>query len=193
MILGLFPCEKESCHPFADWGHLVFFDTQEHQIPNVSHELVTIPKLETQWKILYDVKRTEHLQVENPRKYYAILNIRVGRHTFVGTAVSPTRIILGGHFRGHDNQPYDRNVVSGSRVPKVGEWTRIEIGHEEEDGKYFLSLAVGGGHALRGEVNDPALKNPTDVKLYIGCHLGAVQGRAHPLPGFVRRVVVLQK
>ena len=104
------------------------------------HKLVTIPKLETQWKILYDVKRTEHLQVENPRKYYATLNIRVGRDTIVGTAVTPTRIILGGHFRGHDNRPYDHNVANGSQVPKVGEWTRIEIGHEEEDGKYFLSL-----------------------------------------------------
>merc|ERR1719447_1849214 len=49
-----------------DWGNLVFFDTQEHQIPNVAHQLVTIPKLETQWKILFDVKLTEHLQVENP-------------------------------------------------------------------------------------------------------------------------------
>ena len=195
MILGLFPCEKESCHPFADWGNLVFFDTQEHQIPNEFHKLVTIPKLETQWKILYDVKLIEHLQVENPRKYYATLNIHFGRDTIVGTAISPTRIILGGHFRGHDNQPYDQNVVKGSQVPKVGEWTRIEISHEEEDGKYFLSLAVGGGHVGRGEVDDPALKNPTDVKLYIGCQPGSgtVQGQTLPLPGFVRRMVVLQK
>ena len=154
------------------------------------HELATIPKLETQWKILYDVKRTEHLQVENPRKYYATFDILFGRDAIVGTAVSPTRIILGGDFRGHDNQPYDRNVVNGSQVPKVGEWTRIEIGHEEEDGKYFLSLAVGGEHVGRGEVNDPALKNPTDVKLYIGGPPGI---HSHPLPGFVRRVVVLQK
>ena len=173
---------------------MVFFDTQEHQILNVRHELVTIPKLGTQWKILYDVKRTEHLQVENPRKYYDILNISVGRDTNVLATVSPPQIVLGVRYlRGENNQVLARRVVTGDQVPNVGEWTRIEIGHEEEDGKYFLSLAVGGGHVGRGEVNDPALKNPTDVKLYIGCHLGAVQGRAHPLPGFVQRVVVLQK
>ena len=131
--------------------------------------------------------------MENPIKYYATLNIRVGRDAIVGIAVSPTQIILGGQFRRHDNQPVNRNGAKVGQVPKVGEWTRIEIGHEEEDGKYFLSLAVGGGHVGRGEVDDPALKNPTDVKLYIGCHPGAVQGRAHPLPGFVRRMVVLQK
>ena len=159
----------------------------------MAHELVTIPKLETQWKILYDVKRTEYLQVENPRKIYATLSIYVGRDAFLRASVSPPQILLGGYLRGDDNQHHAQQVAAGDQVPKVGEWTRIEIGHEEEDGKYFLSLAVGGGHALRGEVNDPALKNPTDVKLYIGCHLGAVQGRAHPLPGFVRRVVVLQK
>ena len=146
--------------------------------------LVTIPKLETQWKILYDVKR----MMLNPRKIYATLSIYVGRDAFLLASVSPPQILLGGYLQGDAQQ-----VAAGDQVPKVGEWTRIEIGHEEEDGKYFLSLAVGGGHALRGEVNDPALKNPTDVKLYIGCHLGAVQGRAHPLPGLVRRVVVLQK
>ena len=120
MVIFGFPCEKELCHPFSDWGHLVFFDTLEHQIPNEPHELVTIPKLETQWKILYDVKRTEHLQVGNPRKYYATLNIRFGRDAIVGIAVSPTQIFLEGQFRGHDNQP----VAKGSQVPKVGERTR---------------------------------------------------------------------
>ena len=75
----------------------------------------------------------------------------------------------------------------------VGEWTRIEVSHEEEEGKYFLSLTVGGEHVGRGEVTDPVLKNPTDVGLYIGCSPRAALRQVHPLPGFVRRVVVLQK
>ena len=104
------------------------------------HELVTIPKLETQWKILYDVKRTEHLQVENPRKHYDILIIRVGRDAYVRATVSPPQIVLGGYLFGDDNQVLGQRVVTGNQVPNVGEWTRIEIGHEEEDGKYFLSL-----------------------------------------------------
>ena len=156
------------------------------------HELVTIPKLETQWKILCDVKRSEHLQVENPRKYYVTLGIYIGRDAFVRAIVFPPQIILGAYLRGADNQIHARNVVTGDQVPNVGEWTRIEIGHKEEDGKYFLSLAVGGEHVGRGEVTDPVLKNPTDVKLEIGCRPGA-QGLYRPLPGFVRRLVVLQK
>ena len=114
-------------------------------------------------------------------------------HNFCHPA--PPQIVLGGTFRNDDNQPCPRNVVFGNPVPNVGEWTRIEIGHGEEDGKYFLSLAVGGGHVGRGEVDDLALKNPTDVKLYIGCQPGSgtVQGQTLPLPGFVRRMVVLQK
>ena len=74
-----------------------------------------------------------------------------------------------------------QRVAAGDQVPKVGEWTRIEISHKEEEGKYFLSLAVGGEHVGRAEVTDPVLKNPTDVKLFIG--------KPHPLPGNVRRVV----
>ena len=84
-------------------------------------------------------------------------------------------------------------MATGDQAPNVGEWTRIEIGHEEEEGKYFLSLAVGGEHVGREEVTDPVLKNPTDVKLYIGCPPGAAAGVVYPLSGFVRRVVVLQK
>ena len=141
------------------------------------HKLVTtIPKLETQWKILYDVKLTEHLQVKNPRKYYVALGINVGRDAFVRAAVSPPQIVLGAYLRGADNQLQGRNVVTGDQAPNVGEWTRIEIGHEEEEGKYFLSLAVGGEHVGRREVTDPELKNPTDVKLEIGCRPGAAQG-----------------
>ena len=158
------------------------------------HKLVTtIPKLETQWKILYDAKLTEHLQVENPRKYYVTLGIYIGRDAFVRAIVFPPQIILGAYLRGADNQIHARNVVTGDQVPNVGEWTRIEIGHKEEEGKYFLSLAVGGEQVGREEVNEPALHNPTDVKLSIGCYQGAGQGRAHPLPGFVRKVVVVHK
>ena len=158
------------------------------------HKLVTtIPKLETQWKILYDVKLIEHLQVENPRKYYVALGIDVGRDAFVPAAVSPPQIVLGAYLRGADNQLQGRNVVTGDQAPNVGEWTRIEIGHEEEEGKYFLSLAVGGEHVGWGEVTDPVLKNPTDVGLYIGCSPRTALRQVHPLPGFVRRVVVLQK
>ena len=115
------------------------------------------------------------------------LFIDVGRDTAVHVGVCPPQIVLGGHLRNDDNQPRPRNVVFGNPVPNVGEWTRIEIGHEEEEGKYFLSLAVGGEHVGRREVTDPELKKSTDVKLEIGRR----HTHTHTLPGFVRRVVVL--
>ena len=142
---------------------------------------------------MFDVKPTEHLELETPRKIFMTLFIDVGRDTAVHVGVCPPQIVLGGHLRNDDNQPRPRNVVFGNPVPNVGEWTRIEIGHGEEDGKYFLSLAVGGEQVGKEQVKDPALKNPTNVKLKIGCRPGAAQGKVHPLPGFVRRVVVLQK
>ena len=138
---------------------------------------------------MFDVQPTEHLQVEDPRKLYLSLYIELGYVTSVRAIVSPPIITLRHTFDGGRNV----DVVTGNQVPKVGEWTRIEIGHEEEDGKYFLSLAVGGEQVGKEQVKDPALKNPTNVKLKIGCLPGTVQVRVHPLPGFVRRVVVLQK
>ena len=145
---------------------------------------------------MYDVMRTDHLQLENPRKFFTTLGVGLGRHGGVLLVfVSPPQIILAKSpsMDEDDNPVPPRQVAVGNQVPKVGEWTRIEISHKEEEGKYFLSLAVGGEHVGRGEVTDPVLKNPTDVKLEIGCRPGAAQGRTHPLPGFVRRVVVLQK
>ena len=183
--------KKELCRLLAEWGNLVFFDAQERLIPKESRRLITIPKLETQWKVMYDVKPTKPVQLE---KYHPSLGITVGRDVlaqwrclcFVDATLTPPQIVLAENLSGAESS---LSVATGSQVPKVGEWTRIEIGHEEENGKYFLSLAVGGEHVGRGEVTDPALKNPTDVELKIGCHGGDFQS----LSGFVRRVVVVHK
>ena len=51
-------------------------------------------------------------------------------------------------------------MVTGDQVPKVGERTGIEIGHKEEEGKYFLSLAVGGERVGREEVTDLCSRTP---------------------------------
>ena len=70
--------------------------------------------------------------------------------------------------------------------PAVGEWTRIELGHEEEDGKYFLSLAVGDAEVVKQEVTDLDLRNLSGVKIMFG-------GLKISQPGCVRRLIVLQK
>ena len=89
-----------------------------------------------------------------------------------------------------DNNQIQRKLTVGksTQLPKVGEWTRVEIGHEKVDEKYFLSFFVGGREVGRKEVTDPELRKLTDVRVCIG----------HPdeelcQPGFIRRLVVLEK
>ena len=47
---------------FSGWGKLVFFDTEEYQIPsqNECEYLATVPKLGPQWKIIHDLKPTNY-------------------------------------------------------------------------------------------------------------------------------------
>ena len=73
-----------------------------------------------------------------------------------------------------------------NQLPKIGEWTRIVISHEEEGGKYYLSLGVGGTQVARKEVTDPELRNMTDVKISAG-------NNNRPQLGFIKGLVVLQK
>ena len=75
-----------------------------------------------------------------------------------------------------------------TQLPKVGEWTRVEIGHEKVDEKYFLALSIGGREVGRKEVTDPKLRKLTDVKIGIG-HWDEERRQ----PGFIRRLVVLEK
>ena len=77
-------------------------------------------------------------------------------------------------------------AVTRNKLPKIGEWTRIEMTHEKVDGKYFLSLSVGGKDWGREEVTNTELGSLTDVTVCTG--LGQ-----YSQPGFIRRLVVLQK
>ena len=74
-----------------------------------------------------------------------------------------------------------------NQLPKIGEWTRIVLSHEEEGGKYYLSFGVGGTQMARKEVTDPELRNMTDVKICAG------DNGDRPQPGFIKGLVVLQK
>ena len=90
---------------------------------------------------------------------------------------------IGSERWGWDEE--DPLVLESNQLPRIGEWTRIEVSHEEEDGKYFLSFAVGGRELGRKEATDPEFREMTDVTIDIGRHM--IQ------PGFIRRLLVLQK
>ena len=119
------------------------------------------------------------------------LTIRVGRvHLGVGLVSPPDTdpYFVMFHRLMEDNQPpvrQGRQLVI-KQLPKIGEWTRIVISHEEEGGKYYLSFGVGGTQMARKEVTDPELRNMSDVKIRIG-------KSNRPQLGFIKGLVVLQK
>ena len=86
-------------------------------------------------------------------------------------------------------------AVKSTQLPKVGEWTRVEIGHEKVDEKYFLSLSLGGREVGRKEVTDPELRKLTDVQVCIGDQKVCIgdQIQEGPQPEIIRRLVVLEK
>ena len=145
------------------------------------------------WRIIHDFKPTEYLQAEDPTRRPISLSVGTGDGKTPGTSLVITyfpfqKIILAHNIIDDNNQPQAQPSLVSTQLPKVGEWTRVEIGHEKVDEKYFLALSVGGREVGRKEVSGPELRNLTDVNVYIG----------HPVekncqPGFIRRLVVLEK
>ena len=89
----------------------------------------------------------------------------------------------------HGNQVWVGPTVMSCQLPKIGEWTRIEFGHEKVDEKYFLSLSVGGREVGRKEVTlNSDLRRLTDVKVGFG-----TSDEECLQPGFIRRLVILEK
>ena len=66
--------------------------------------------------------------------------------------------------------------LRSNQLPSLEEWSRIEIGHVEEGGNYFLSLSVGGKEVGRKDFE--LGRNLTDVKIYNGwaSQLGFIRG-----------------
>ena len=84
--------------------------------------------------------------------------------------------------------------LKSHQAPKLGEWTRIEISFEEENGKAVLTFSVGGNEVQRKDLGDfeefEAIGGITaPVEIFIGLQLdqGPVQ------PGFTRGLIVLDK
>ena len=166
---------------FAGWGNLVFFDTEEHQISHNRKALAKITNLGTQWKIIHDFKPTEYLE-QTLSLYVAE---EYSRRLLVCLEFQFPMIELEHTILDENNQVQIDTAVESNQLPKIGEWTRIEISHEKVDGKYFLSLSVGGREVGRKHVVDPHLRKLTDVKVYLG-------GKECFQPGFIRRLVVLK-
>ena len=70
---------------------------------------------------------------------------------------------IGSERWGWDEE--DLLVLESNQLPRIGEWTRIEVSHEEEDGEFFLSFAVEGRELEGKEATDPEFREMTDVRI----------------------------
>ena len=171
---------------FTFWGNLLFFDIKDQLYPLEGERkvLAHIPKLGTQWKIIHEFNPTEYL-----KEHSAGLVVSAGKplHSYISIDFLFPNIYCyyGVHETANTTPAF--STMESLQLPKIGEWTRIEISHEEVDGKYFLSFSVGGREAGRMEAGQ-ALRKLTDVSVTIG-HLEGVQTQ----PGFVRRLLILEK
>ena len=109
--------------------------------------LATIPKLKAQWKIIHDFKPTEYL--DDPYTRFSLgLNFegRVGLDIFFSSSQ------FG--LERWDGDEEGQLFLESNQLPKIGEWTRMEISHKEEDGEFFLSFGVAGRQLVRKEATE---------------------------------------
>ena len=154
-------------------------DEHEKQ-PDKLAKLRIISKLRPQWKVFHDFQPTSFPQDETYHVAFAV-SCRVDGASVVNLAIAFTcsRIFLV-----QDDLAEADILIESSSLPKIGEWTRIEISHEEVNDKFYLGLTVGGALLGRREAH-PKLQR---MKLVTATFGG---GGAHC--GFFRSLVVLEK
>ena len=173
-------CFWISTHCFAGWGNLVFSDTEEHQISDNGH-FASIPKLSAQWKISFDLKPTEYPPVVYYTGLWVLSSSNLERLEFLISFSNSNISLL---VLNHGNTLVD---LKSTQLPKLHEWSRIEISHleEEEGGNYFLSLSVGGKEL--GREGFEMGRNMTDV------NIGCIGPLAFKQTGFIKELVVSDK
>ena len=85
----------------------------------------------------------------------------------------------------------DFEGLESKQPPKVGEWTRIEISQEEENGRCILSFSVGGKEIGREDMGD-CKETMYDVKVFAGSKWSDSPNWPAQ-PGFIRGLVILDK
>ena len=132
--------------------------------------MARIPKLGAQWKIIYDFKPTEYSTFTQGCEISLCIR---GLNGGIGFNSSRSCLIY---------QDEEHTGMSSNELPKIGEWTRLEISHEEKEGKFFLSLAIGDKEVAKKEMKTTRMAKLTDVEISIGWQ-----------PGFIKRLLVLEK
>ena len=150
--------------------------------------LTKLQKMALQWKIAVDFKPTASvgLNLYTPYTPLLIVTFGVGGDFELRLQYRKDNIALMLFDPRKPRQPSLWKLKS-TEVPKVGEWTRIEISHEEDAGKFFFVFSVGGTQMGREEsyVGYRNFWLGEGLKIDLGCSVRQ--------PGFVRGLVVVEK
>ena len=149
--------------------------------------LTKLQKMALQWKIAVDFKPTASvgLNLYTPYTPLLIVTFGVGGDFELRLQYRKDSIAL----MLFDPSAGDPRLwkLRSTELPKFGEWTRIEISHEEEAGQFFFVFSVGGTQMGREEsyVGYRNFWLGEGLKIDLGCSVRQ--------PGFVRGLVVVEK
>jgi len=155
----------------------------KHEIqPDKEANLRIISKLRPQWKVFLDFQPTSFPHDETPRVAFAVSSlVDAACEVVLGITFKGSRIFLVQDLL---DAPEAYIEIESSSLPKIGEWTRIEISHEEVEDKFYLGLRVGGALLGRREAHP---------KLQRLKQMSATFGGDRAQCGFFRSLVVLEK
>ena len=130
--------------------------------------MAKVAKLADEWKIIYDFKPTGYPEFDLDPIYPSIsLWVDMSPNDsddYFTLEISLSHLII--HLDVRDLSASDVLNLKSNQLPKLHEWTRVEISHVEEGGKYFLSLSVGGKELGRKECSMG--RNLTNINIYYG-------------------------
>ena len=174
-------------HETPGWKKLVFFDMEERKITNKETNMANLHKMALQWKIAVDFKPTASVGLNHGPLYTPLLIVTFGFGDFeLRLQYRKDNIALMLFDPRKPRQPSLWKLKS-TELPMVGEWTRIEISHEEEDEEFFFVFSVGGTQIGREE------SYIVFSELWVEEGLKIDLGFSVRQPGFVRGLVVVEK
>ena len=177
MLIDLFKEKQKknwNDHNIKDWGTTIFSKPEEHQIE--WYKLTDINNPCKQWRVTHDFKPTSYTTA----LCYTIRFIHPGFGSVmtIGFTTTTTQIRCP--------SPWPTAIHSIPEVPRIGEWTTIDIIHEEQEpGKYALTVIFGGRQVFREEKVGTWDLDDGDYISYAA--LTVIQ------PGYIRKLSIMTK
>ena len=165
-----------------------YFDLGEHIITPRKSVLAEIPKLGSEWKVIFEFNPENFLR---PSAFLVAIRIKLGREGYSLT-FSPNGVQLRYEFPTSDGEMIEVDVdESAVGLPAIANWTKIEITcavyeeteETEETEKYAISVAISGIEVIK--MIDLETEQ-MDATIGLGDELNT-------LSGAIRKLVVLEK